>query len=53
MENSLNQIEQKLETMEKNFEKPLSQVFTFIKNHKRVLVVIGIVYFVYNYLFKE
>ncbi len=53
MKNSLEKVTNDIEKLMIKLESPFKEMLNFIKDHKKLLITIGIIYFVYKYLFSE
>ena len=53
MKENIEEFIEKIKELEEEIEQPFKDMVSFINKHKRLLVTIGIVYLVLNYLFKE
>lgn len=50
---SFEKLENDIEKVSGMVEEPVENMMTFIKEHKKVLMIVAIIYIIYRYLFSE
>ena len=53
MDKAITKLESDLSGLEGKLTDPINQVIEFVKDHKKILIVLGITYLVYRYLFSD
>ena len=53
MKNALVKVENDINSLMGKIENPLKETLGFIKKHKKFLIILGVIYLVYRYLFAE
>lgn len=46
-------VETSIDKMIKEVEKPFKGILEFVKKHKKFILTLGVIYFVFNYLFSN
>ena len=53
MEKTIKKIEKDIISLSDSVKEPLSSIVGFIKKHKKIIIILAVIYFSYKYLFDE
>ena len=53
MEKTIKKVEKDINSLSRTVKEPLQSVIVFVRKHRRLLVVVALLYIAYSYMFNE